>query len=210
MTLLSKYASPMVAFIVSLVTVTPAAALHITERGAGHVSGFGGASRLVNDSGSQTLQCTSSGIRATLRHRTNGSPIVTISHIVLMTKSGCTIGGVVGITVSCNNASLNVTGGTATAIHGTVTNIFCDIRLGTGTTSTCHVRTLTTPVGATLRVNYNNAGRLSTVPGGATNIQLTGSLAGCSLKNSTRARLSNSLGTASQEVISPSVTVHLS
>jgi hypothetical protein len=201
-----------IAFVVASLSITSSAsALHIRARGSTHLTATGGAVRLDNDSGSQTLQCTTTGARTDLRRRANGTPPVAISHNVKLTITGCTIGGVVGITISCNSsARLNVTGGSATAVHGTITGIVCDMRLGAGTTSTCHISTAAGAAGsATQRITYNNAGRIILVPGGATDIQFTGSLSGCTLKNSTRARLSNSNGTPLQMTISPTVTLDL-
>jgi hypothetical protein len=205
---LSKLVVLAAVLVASLSAAGSASALHVRVRGSTHITGTGGPSLLTNHTGSQTLQCTSSGARADLRRRAVGTTTSAVSHDVKLSFGGCTIGGVVGITVSCNNTSvLNVTGKTGSVVHGTITNVVCDIRLGSGTTSTCHVRTQTSPAGATQRVSYNNAGRISTVPGGATNIGLTGSPSGCTLKNGTNARFSNTAGTPLQMVVSPAVTI---
>jgi hypothetical protein len=201
-----KYMVLAAVLVASLAAVATATASTVTVTGGTAVTGTAGASRLVNHSGSQTLQCTGAGATATLRASTVGTYPVAISTNLTPTFTGCTIGGVVGITVVCGASPLNVTANTVSGnTAGSITAVSCDIRLGTGTTSTCHVQTTT---GSSAGGTYGNTLHTLTIDQDHTTVGLTGSLSGCTLKNSTSARFQNSTGGNLVYTISPSVSVN--
>jgi hypothetical protein len=195
--------------VASLLFVSAAGAARVRVTGGTRITATGAtASRLVNHTGSQTLMCNAETAEGALRPHTTGSFPVVIGHRMHLGFTSCTL-ITVTLTVNCAHAQLRFTGVTVGGVTpGSILNIQCDIRLGTGTTSTCHVSTANAiSGGSTAAGSYSNAGTF-TVDQDHTNIGLTGSPAGCVLKNSTSARFQNSTGGNLVYNVSPAISIN--
>jgi hypothetical protein len=185
-----------------------ASAATVTVTGGTSITATAGASRFVNHTGSQTLQCTGSGGTATLRASTTGSYPIAISTNFVPTFTGCTIGGVVGITVVCGGEAIFIAAATVSSVTAAFrAGIHCDIRLGAGTTSTCHVR-IGGGIGAFLGINWSNLLHTLGIDQDHTRLALTGSPTGCTLKNGASVRFQNGSGGNLVYTVSPSISIN--
>jgi hypothetical protein len=189
-----------------LMVVSSSSSARVSVTGATSASGnAGNKTQLVNISGSQTIRCSGIGstLQVNLSADTTGSYPITVSSSVGLNFSSCTL-IVVAVTVSCSNMALNVTASTVSAkTTMAVVGIQCDIRLGTGTTSTCHV-VMTGSMGN----YYTNADHSLVVDQNHLSLAMTGSPSGCSLKNSTSTRYVSFSGGNVEYFVSPAVSIN--
>jgi hypothetical protein len=198
---------------VSLSAVSNAGASRVRVRGGTSITATGTTgSRLVNHTGSQTLTCAAETATAGLREHITRTFPVTIGHAVVPGFTSCVLVPSVPVTVSCAQAKLDVTGLPAGAVvPGSIPGVACDIRLGTGTTNTCHVTTNNAITGGSnAAVTYDNGAHQLTVDQFHTVVGLTGSPSGCTLKNSTSARFQNSTGGNLVYNVSPQIRLDVS
>jgi hypothetical protein len=167
-------------------------------------------SRLINHTGSQTFTCAAERAEGALRA---SDPIsrplpVTVGHRMSLGFTSCVLVPGIPVTVSCAHTQFKVTGLTVSSVTpASLPNIACDIRLGTGTTNTCHVTTANAIAGgSTAAGSYLNTGTF-TVDQSHTNVGLTGTPARCAFKNTTSARFQNSTGANLVYNVTPAVSI---
>jgi hypothetical protein len=204
-------------FVVALIA---SASLRAATAGADTVAVTGGTNltlagttgaRLINHTGSQTFACTTAAATATVNASTVGSFPLRIGTNLTPTFTSCTFAGGFPITVKCGPAHLDVGAPTvAGATSGQILKVMCDIRLGNGTTSTCHVTTDVGGAGSTAGLTYINSTHTLTLDQDHMQMAITGSPAGCVFKNSTSMRIQSSPGGNMAFAASPAVSISAS
>jgi hypothetical protein len=196
----------------SLAAISTAGAARVRVTGGTRITASGQTgSRIINHPGSQTWTCSAERAEGALRPHTTGVFPVGVAHRMSLSFTSCGITPGISITMSCAPVQVRVTGATVSGVTPvSIANLQCDIRLGTGTTNSCHVTTLNGITGgSTAGLSYSNAGTL-TLDQFHTNVGFTGSPSGCILKNSTSVRLQNSTGGNLVYNVSPAVSISAS
>jgi hypothetical protein len=188
------------ALVVWLLSVASAGAARVQVAGGPRITAIGtdtAGSRIVNHTASQTIACHAEQAEGALRpHTAAASYPVAIGHRMSLSFSSCVLAPSTGVTVDCAFTKWTVTGATVGLLTpGAFPAIACDIRLGTGLSSTCHVTTANAFAGgSSIALSMSNATRQLTVDQAHTRVGLTGRPAGCVLRNSTSVRFQGSSG----------------